>query len=525
MQNTPKSSSADRGSAVRRRTVLSTAAWSTPVLAVSTATPALAASTPRPGVNTIGAMTTESTVQRCAVMASGALRFQVYSDGIPTGVSGLVTVSLPDGLRFTGSGTARAMTLPTTPSGVVTVPAIQAVGSAGTYAVTATIAASTAFIPVTVTGTVSTVATLMAFSAATTSGTIGSIPDIATKAVSAEAYAFVDTAGTLSVSGAAFGIAATQPVAVLSDVATVYVDADPKTGAKLLAVTTSGEVLVSSTTSGRPQLAPATGYTGTVLDARAFYGAHYLVTTNGIYYGGLAYGDRVGTTLSLVPGSTGAQAYSFWMGTKSGKVTSGGAFLDASGRMVRFSGVQSAATVTTLSSAPPAQIRSLAVSALSILALDVNGRVWGQGTGYSASFANVYAQSGIGYSAMSSWSRLFDGNDFFGVTLLGTDGAVYQAMPGRTLVRVSGLQSVIVTRMFANDGIYQVLASDGSIWSWLGNNDWIGGVRAAQKSPLASPAGDFVAWSWHAAGGATSSDPSTFFGWGIALNQASCPLV
>lgn len=528
-QSTRSGSGSDHSAQVlRRRTLIGAAAWSAPILLSSASVPAVAASPSQPPVVTIHSLASDLTVNRCAVANAGDIRFQIHVDGLPGAVSDLVTIQLPDGLRFVGGDSVLA--LPCGPTGLVTVPAIQAVGSAGTYSVTATLGTETAFSSVTVHGAQAASVTLIPFGAATTSGTITTIPNVAAVDLGTEGFGFLDSDGRLFVSGEAFGTPAAEPVQVATDIARMRVGAEPqisgsKLSTKLIVMTTSNEVYVSASVSALPVLSKMTNYTGTVRDLQTYYGANYVITTAGIHYSGTAYGSTHLSPLALLPGSAETTVYDLWSGSAPDKrVMGGGALVDANGSVVTFSSTEAAPVRRTVQSRPSAAIRTIGASKNTVMALDVNGRLWGYGGAFGDTFTEIFAQPGISFAAMSHWARIDLGNDYFGATLLGTDGAVYQTYDATRIEKVKGLDDVVVTRMFANDGIYQVLASDGSVWSWLGNNNWIDGVGVATVVPGLASIGDFAAHSRRNTAKPETS-PQSYSGWGLALDQDACTLI
>lgn len=432
----------------------------------------------------------------------------------------MVTITLNTGLRFTdGAQSSTSLTLPVGPTGIVSVPAVQAVGSAGTYAITATLGTATAFTSTTVTAAAAAPATLVAFGAATVSGTITAIPAIVAAAVSNSAYAFIDDNGTLYVSGAAFGLDALTPVAAQSNVAKVWLYSEPNASTTVMTLSRTGTAFISSTQKSRPVFTQLTGHFGVIRDLCPVNGANYVVTNTGIFYNGTIYGNSHTSPLAMIPNTMGVTAYSFWSGVDSDKsFRAGGIYSDTPGTLYRFEirqGSSTTPTITKQASKPSAAIRTIQASRNTVYALDVNGRLWTQ----NSSSGFVMQQNDISFTEMASWMRYIDSYDYIGATLLGTDGAVYQVGRDKAMVRVNGLQSVSVTRMFAGDGIYQVLASDGSLWSWLGNND--AGVGTATLVSKAETADEFVAFAWH---DTTISGIKGYSGWGIALNQGACTL-
>ena len=173
-----------------------------------------------------------------------------------------------------------------------------------------------------------------------------------------------------------------------------------------------------------------------------------------------------------------------------------------------------------------AKIVSLAAGESSIVALDSAGDAWAWGASWLS--AGRFRKLGSGYTAMANWTRRYKGVATNGALFLGTDGKVSQSLANglfgghSTPTRVKGLEGVTVTRLFADDGIYQVLASDGTVWSWTGNADWPTGIGTAAPVPGLVGVTDFVASGMHLGEGSTVDD---YAGWGLALSQAGCALV
>ncbi|WP_043993473.1 hypothetical protein [Leifsonia xyli] len=142
----------------------------------------------------------------------GAIAFRMLVNGVPgpvNGADGPVTVELPDGLRFTGTGTGTASTVSLPPeagTGLVKVPAVQAVGAAGRYSVIARFQGATATISVDVTAGGTSDIYALPFPRSTIRGAVP-LADVRHVSVSDSAYAFVDGSGALYVSGGAYGVA------------------------------------------------------------------------------------------------------------------------------------------------------------------------------------------------------------------------------------------------------------------------------------------------------------------------------
>lgn len=504
---------------VSRRSLVAAAAWSTPVILTSVATPAMAASTPTIQL-TIAATGSNATVDRCGVIPAGSLPFQTYKNGVPSGVSDPVILSLPQGLRFVGS-TGNGMTTTVIPnaSGLVQVPAIQAVGTAGTYSITATLGNSTAFHSIDVSSAGAGNAFLVPFAATSgsKSGAV-SLSDVRSAATSDDLYAFLDGTGSLFMSGYAIRQLPEQaPVQVLTNVASFDV-ASRKTNAyyvSVIAQTTDNRIFYSSTVNATPNFVELTGFTGTILEVKTYDGASFVRTTDGVFYNGMNFGAATNSDpFQFLAGSEKATYLTTWAENNAGR-RAGGAFLMPSGDIVWFNSTGQA-PVTQLVGKLAAPVRSLGAGNSSLIALDVLGQAWVLGDTFNA---KTFTKLGSGYSEMATWTRYND-KAYSGVAFIGTDGAVYEAQGagGTTFAptKVKGLDGVVVTRVFASDGIYQVLTSDGQIWSWQGNNNI--GIGTATQVQNLGPVQDFVASGYH-------DDAAAFYGWGIALTQSTCQLV
>lgn len=299
------------------------------------------------------------------------------------------------------------------------------------------------------------------------------------------------------------------------------------TSTTLLVHTADNQVFFIYSQSSMPSaLREAGGFSGTVTKVHSRDGMYYVETTEGVFYAGAGFGGSTVERMRKLPGSEGATSLTVWGENHSGRRT-GGAFVNSAGEIVWFGAVDATSTYLNIGSVPNG-VRSMVAGNDSLIALDklgnlmVRGNAW-RGVGAQSAFKTVKQD----VADLSGWTRYLNGT-INGYAVLGTDGSVWEGFGSNALYfapeKIQGLDSVVITRVFANDGTYQALASDGSIWSWTGNNDWVqtgyGRISAAAKSSL--PDGfmvsDFLSRGYHV------WSNNTYWGWGLAFGQTTCAL-
>lgn len=504
---------------VHRRTVITTAAWATPVIAASVALPAYAASETTPRLLTLSAISAPLSVVRCSSLAAGSAKFQVLADGIPASVREPVTLTVPTGLRFTGTSQSGENTrvVLTDGTGVINVPEIQAIGSAGTYSITARLADAISTITVDLTPSGVGSAYLVGYGSTSSPGAVN-LAGVVSSSVSNSGYAFVTDSGDLYVSGVAMGVAATTPRKIASNMAKVdlRIVHNKAYFIYIAAVDRDGNVWSGTAKNNVPTLKRLTGSTGTIIDFKVIENALFVHTTEAIFYNGAAVGNPT-DRMNMLSESAGA-TYMSLSDQFTDTLTATGMFINPQGHVMLISALNNTPS-TKFNGRAPGPVRAISVSSGGVALLTHDGRLWVSGGNWGTS--SEFKQLGTGtYSQLSGWTR-YSASIYHGITLLGADGAVYQAMgnaaqsPGGTVsgpIKVQGLDGKTVTRVFGNDGLSQVLTSDGTVWAWSGNL----AESPATQVVIPNRVDEYTAYSWR---------DSSYSGWGIALTQDSCPVL
>ena len=500
-----------------RRALVGTGAWAVPAIALSVATPARASSGPKP--DALVPTVSETAVNRCGLCQ--VVGFQVLAAGVPVSPDELITVSLPDGLRFSGAIGGNTRDLRAS-GGLVYVPSIQAIGSAGTYTITARLGALEASVRLTVNPIGLQTATIVPIGAGTASGTVNFNSSIVSVAAAPNTFAFLTRSDQLFISGPGWGRSAGSPELVDGRVSKFGVYYEP-VQKKSYAIWTDG-TQVSWKGPGSEAVQMKFLRSGVrVFSVGVSYASRSALTSEGLALSGLLWGVGPSrTTFDFVPGSAGstlASVYTAYETDIGGGWRGAAAFLKPDGKISRIKAAEAAPETGSdipmynprvLEDTPrQAKIIDMFAGDDSVVVLDSAGDAWVWGEGWAS--PDRFIKIGSGYAAMANWTRYYKGLACNGALFLGKDGQVYQSFAHRlssTYIKpqkVRGLEGVTVTRVFASDGNYQALDSKGAVWSWTGNSDWPGGIGTAARFPW-EPVADLALTSYHELDGSYSGD-------------------
>jgi hypothetical protein len=446
-------------------------------------------------------------------------------DGLPAKDGEVVHVTLPDGLELVDSTDPHAIDLAVV-AGVVTVPAVRAVGSLGAYSVVATYVTPKA----TGTGAVTVPVTEIAAGPLFTWSQVNSSAPAVTQnaawpasrsvAVADNAFVAVDAAtGQVAYWGQAF-VVNNSTTFVMPAVTGITKVATWSTLSGLTwwsgILMTDGVAAWYASKSGSGAFSAPTrlsGFTGSVLDIRVHDSAVYLLTTDGVFYGGAAMNGSSPTALKNVPNSAGATRFDTWC-SHTDKFYTGGAYLSASGQVFQFTANSATAlSVKELTSAP-AEITDLFAGDNAVAVLTAEGQVFVQGAAFRS--PNSWQEKFTNIAGFSGWSAAVNSTQVAGLAMLTRDGGVLQTFSGSTTewrsTTVTGLTGTAIVDVCASDGFYQALDSAGTIWIWTGNAD--GTVsKAAALAGQPAPTASLEAFGVHT---------NAFYGYGIGIVAAVC---
>ena len=523
---------------LRRRSIVTAAAWSVPTVAVVVSAPSAAASTPPEPVgppDLIDVTGFESV--RCDVVPAGTVVFRALDGTSPAAKGGAVAVTLPPGLSFSAGGTSAVVVVGE--EGVVSVPAFTASGSAGSYTITAAYGTATAVAQGTVTAKPGQVVELTRspgdgnqaprFSAAAVPGLVdgvhGAISGDELAGSAGRNAAVITAGGQVHYWGANVGAPVTAPGTLLfsGTPVTGMVFVDTWTCAQAGNTSTGGiaagirpdavyQWARTGTGAGPLTVVAATGISGTVLAAESNDGYSYVLTSSGLHWWANATsGDRV--TATLIADTAGATAISTWSHRRAnGELVFGGGVLLADGGVSLWSGSHALAP----SVGAPADIVEFQAGQASTYALTGSGELWTQGVAFAPSAGGTsWTLRAADVSTSNAWS--FEG--YTGGVYVTTAGAAVQFMAaqpaGGIVFRTEAktlAAGVSLTKVFSTDGTYFALASNATVYAWGGNLD-----NAGRSQPVlvagVTDATDLNAWGFHG--------PS-YVGGGYVISSTGC---
>lgn len=262
-----------------------------------------------------------------------------------------------------------------------------------------------------------------------------------------------------------------------------------------------------------PTVLAVNGITGTVLDVQATQGYGYALTTNGLYYWATATGTTA-PTASLMAGTAGNTI------TRFSAFGAGGALVKA-GQVCTWTAPAATGTPLTCGTGNPSavtQIQAFAGNSTQgaiLLALTATGDLYARGPAVNSTAWVLYASN---VATFDGWGVGGSSTSYTGGVYVTTSGATYQFMSingnkqgGPSLLTTLAGKSI--TQVFASDGTYLALASNGTVYAWGGNLDTGRGDPTLQSA--VTNAADLEVWGYHVGGG-------NFYGGGYVITGQPC---
>lgn len=525
-------------SPVRRRTVLTAAAWSTPIIAASVATPAIASSTSQDYYTVTSSVDDDYSIIHCKATEPGWMYASVTKNGggFTTGAGIEVTFILngDSGLRFVGTNSRYAFVTANS-FGFAACPPVQAVGSVGTYSIMAAVTVGAG-------ATVSTkvkierdpnaqsTAMMLGLGGATTPADPSFTDElIVSSAVAQNVWTMISKSGGLWYAGTAFGLAASaRPVRAtgLSNPVTKVAAATTKTETYLLVADSANKIWYSSQSKGAPVFTDITGsVTGQVLDIATYYGANIVRTTKGIWVNGRALDSASSEKAPfafMIPGSSGTTVFSSWGRSDESSFTNSDAYfgvgyVDSAGAIKIYSGDKGTQSSKNVPAVPLSAAVQLGGGRGNYLyARTKNNAVYAFG-GSNTSWRFVVQD----VQAMSTWSISTNGGTQTGGIALGIKGTIVQFQSNYVKfyqgVDVSNSRALNAVQLYSSDGAYYALSAKGELYGWNGNLD--GTPTQPAKIASATNATDLVMTSVHTAEG------NNFATYGVISSAVACTLL
>jgi len=526
--------------AVSRKTVLVGALWATPAVILTTAIPAAAASgDPIENATIVVGADTDPLTQRCNTIET--FHINLARNGTPG--SGEVTVTLPEGFSFTGTGNPTRRTFPVTGgvadlSGMIQVETSvvghynfdviwypNGVADAGTFALTTVSHQVTApLIP----------AYALSRGAGDSSGNVNVdelsttiFPDPRGGAASEDNVYIIVADGTVKYFGNLTDATQEAPGVVhfggapLANVASVYAwsnrdvaDQAPTRGGGF-AVTASGALYRWNNYVGVGVNADAiTGISGTIRDVQPSFNGSYILTTTGLYFVNTWSTEAISiNTDAVVDKARGISRISSyaWGWQDAGVVA-----MSQDGNLYQTTGSSALTSISTTLDGYVTDFEAYEDYRFALLAdgtvhMKFENRDW----------VPVPLTGDARVIQMHTWRRNTGANNqWAGGTLLLSNGDVvviqynmgndfYSYVYTKDKFAVGGVPQTVVNT-WAVDGMFTALTSAGTMWTWKGNPN-----QGDREMPKASSG--FVSnvdiWGWH--GGAIAG-VEQFYGGGLA---------
>ncbi|KYH43041.1 hypothetical protein AZH51_06210 [Branchiibius sp. NY16-3462-2] len=520
-----------------RRTLVRGAAWSAPVLLVgATALPASASplSDPR-----IVSTTCFGSVTRCSTVPAGTVTFTAYVGQNVAPVGSTVTITLPAGLSFV-AGAPQTQTVTVGANGLVSVPAFNGTGAAGSYSIQASFTSGGSTVTAACTGTLlagagtvvevtrsvgggSTAPTISTAPVAISNGLIG-----ATSGDNAgRNTAIVTATGTVAYWGDNFNASRTSPGSLGSNAKTVsaWTSSGSNTAGGAYSTTDGKVYQFYSNGNVTPTVLPVAGISGTILDVQSTDRYSYALTSSGLYYWANATGS-VAPTATLVPNTAGALQLSAFGGynwqSAPNNFQYGGAIVKADGTVCTWS---QGFTLSCSASSPspvvkieagPGLASASGIGAPVVWALTASGELYSIGSAFpTTAQQTTWTQRATGVKTFDAWG--FQG--YTGGVYVTNTGSVIQFNAATGFAyNISDETSYFggknVVQVFSSDGTYLALTADKQVYAWGGNLDNTGG-RSHPANQSVANAVDLEVWGYHVNNG-------NFYGGGYVITGEAC---
>lgn len=532
---------------VSRRTVVKGAAWAAPVIALAVAAPLAAASQ---ADYSLVATATSLQVERCDTL--GAITVSLYRDGdLGTGVAETVTVTLPAGFEFTDGATTKTYSVDA--AGTLTIPAgsIRAVpNAAGSYPIALSWnperrpeSQQTAQLLFEVTSTTAPTIFLEragtgANAGVTATDLVAKYPDVydnVQAAYAAEQFNVVALGdGSVVAFGSLTGRWSSQagtiaePRVLLASGGSTITHlaswSDRNDGAGNAATHGGALAIAADGTVTRWYKQPGSNVSqvtvtgtlgGTVQDIYPTDRGYYIHTSTALYWVSTSGNNPSLTNITGNVSTASITQMDVW---GDGISQSSGAWvLTSSGQVYQSTTGSTFTQVSGLPGSTSDPIRRIGAHDRYRFVLTESGQLYRQ---YDTSSWSLVASNVRGFD---SWARS-NGNDHYsGVSVIGADGSVTVQMwlNGSSLgtpytIPSSTFGGSAPAQVYAEDGIYSALSSDGKLYGWTGNPDnpnAPSGVTAQGGSTFT----DAQIWGWHAGS-------SRYYGGGFASPVVACSI-
>lgn len=500
---------------VGRRSVLTAAAWSVPVIVASTATPSVAASTPASALLTLSEGPSSLAAVRGKTVP--AVTFTTLEDGAPTQTSDPVMVTLTPGLQFTATPGSETVTLLASAAGLVVVPEITAIGTQGTYSYQVSFGTSVRTVTIQVTATAG-----IPFSV----GLAGNMDKGPTRLSSSlmsdprvidNAWTMLDETKTLWFGGTRLNVSTLTKSALTGVTAHVLGTSQSNASLCTSLTVTQGKLryMWGTTAVGGPFAGTGYypgGWSGTLTDLFTANGLNTVHTENGVYYNGFALGISQTGDLAMITGSSNARLLHSWASDASGTERGGGAFVNSSGLIVEFFSLTKSAPTVNQYAAPAGGVRQLRAGVNSLVVLTESDEVWVRGSAWAAPSGWVKLASGV--RSLDTWTNSTSSSNDNGIVTIGHDGSVASYVGSGTVVGptpIGGFDGVSAVHVDAYNGCSVLADSEGQLWTWQGNADAPAVLTAERFSALDS---EGTAMNYASYGHRSGS---TYLGYGVVI--------
>ena len=291
-----------------------------------------------------------------------------------------------------------------------------------------------------------------------------------------------------------------------------------KTGG-VVAGTTGADVYQwfrNGTGTGTPATFKVEGITGNVISIESNDGYSYVLTTDGLFFWPNAEeaDGSMTVTATYLEGTQGATQLSTWSTRETGSLAFGGGIVLADGSVAAWEGNHTLTTQAVVSSG----IRTLFVSQAGLYVLTDAGTLYTAGPAFSTSpGGSAWTQRASGVSSFSAWGVTQGSTHYTGGAYVTATGevvafsAVNQAGRAWTTVTKTYPAGVSTSQVFASDGFYLSLATNGDVYAWAGNA--LAGDLPPELTNSDLPASDLEVWGFHRTGA------NLFYGGGYIISS------